>query len=124
MDALSERVIRTDITMQVAAREGQIHLLFDEKNQVGESVPAYTANFVTTANDALTLSSLLADLAFEVDSGLKIPEAMKKELVARHRVTLLNRIRVVLNSTRETKVITNQMLAQQLVDLMSAEVFS
>lgn len=124
MDTLSERVIRTDITMQVAAREGQIHFLFDEKNQAGQSVPAYTANFVTTANDALTLSSLLADLAFEVDSGLKIPEAQKKELVARHRVTLLNRIRVVLNSTRETKTITNQMLAQQIVDILSAEVFS
>ena len=42
-EAISERVIRTDIEMQVAARDGQIHLLFNEKNQAGESVPAYTA---------------------------------------------------------------------------------
>ena len=71
-----DRHIRTDITMQVVARDGQIHLLFSEADQT----PAFTSNFMLDASDALTMSSLIADLAFEADSGLRIPEAQKAEL--------------------------------------------
>jgi hypothetical protein len=57
-DAVSQRVIRTDIEMQVAAVNGEIHLLFNERNQAGEPVPAYTPNFLLSASDALAFSSL------------------------------------------------------------------
>jgi hypothetical protein len=77
-----------------------------------------------SAADALTFSSLLADLAFEAESGLRMPDAQKKELVERHRTTLMQRITVVLNSQREKKTINNRSLARSLVDIMSAEVFS
>lgn len=123
-DAIAERVIRTDIEMQVASREGQIHLLFNEADPQGTKRPAYTPNFLLSASDALSLSSLLADLAFEAESGLKMPEARKKELVERHRATLLNRISIVLNTKREQKTISNRSLARLLVDIMSTEVFS
>ncbi len=121
---MTDRQIRTDVEMQAAARDGQIHLLFSERDAKGDPVPAYTSNFLMPAGDALTLSSLLADLAFEIDSGLRIPEAQKKELVQRHRATLMDRITVVLNSTREKKTINNRSLARTLVDIMSNEVFS
>ena len=124
-EAISERVIRTDIEMQVAARDGQIHLLFNEKNQDGESVPAYTPNFLLSASDALQFSTLLADLAFEAETGLKAAgPALKAELMDRHRTTLVNRLTVMLNSTREKKTTTNRGLAKQMVDTMMAEVFS
>lgn len=124
-DAISERVIRTDIDMQVAARDGQIHLLFNEKDQAGESVPAYTPNFLLSASDALAFSALLADLAFEADTGLKAAgPALKAELVERHRQKLVDRLAVVLNSTREKKTTSNRGLAKQLVDIALAEVFS
>ena len=124
-EAISERVIRTDIEMQVAARDGQIHLLFNEKNQDGESVPAYTPNFLLSASDALQFSTLLADLAFEAETGLKAAgPALKAELMDRHRTTLVNRLTVMLNSTREKKTTTNRGLAKQMVDAMMAEVFS
>jgi hypothetical protein len=123
-DHLASRQIRTDIEMSVAARDGQVHLLFSERDQVGELRPAYTANMLLSAGDALTMSSLIADLALQEDTGLRIPEAMKAELVQRHRKTLMDRITVVLNSQREKKTISNRSLAMQLVDIMSKEVFS
>ena len=55
---------------------------------------------------------------------LRMPEARKAELVQRHRKTLSERIRVVLNSQREKKTINNASLARQLVDIMCDEVFS
>lgn len=124
-DAITERVIRTDIEMQVAARDGQIHLLFNERNQAGEPVPAYTPNFLLSASDALQFSTLLADLAFEAETGLKAAgPALKAELMDRHRTTLINRLSVMLNSMREKKTTTNRGLAKQMVDAMMAEVFS
>ena len=124
-EAISERVIRTDIEMQVAARDGQIHLLFNEQNKAGESVPAYTPNFLLSASDALQFSTLLADLAFEAETGLKAAgPALKAELMDRHRTTLVNRLTVMLNSTREKKTTSNRGLAKQMVDTMMAEVFS
>ena len=123
-DQLADRQIRTDIEMSVAAHDKQIHLLFSERDQTGELRPAYTANFLLSADQALTMSSLLADLAFQEDTGLRIPEPQKAELVARHRATLMNRISVILNSTREKKTISNRSLARQLVDVMSHEVFN
>lgn len=121
---ISERVIRTDIEMSVAARDGQVHLLFSEKDAAGQPRAAYTANMILSAGDALTFSSLLADLAFEEEAGLRMPEARKAELVARHRAKLLERLTVVLNSQREKKTISNRSLARQMVDIMSSEVFS
>lgn len=122
-DQIADRVIRTDIEMSVVARDGSVHLLFSERDQAGEVRPAYTANFLLSAGDALTMSSLIADLALQEDTGLRIPEAMKDELVQRHRKTLLDRISVVLNSQREKKTISNRSLSMQLVDIMSKEVF-
>lgn len=120
---IGDRQIRTDIEMSVAARDGQVHLLFSERDQTNELRPAYTANMLLSASDAMLFSSLLADLAMQEETGLRMPNAQKNELVARHRATLLDRIRVVLNSTREKKTISNRSLAQKLVDIMSHEVF-
>lgn len=125
IDSIADGAIRTDIEMQVAARDGSIHLLFNEKNQQGESVPAYTRNFLLSASDALAFSTLLADLAFEVETSLKpAGDVVKAELMERHRVKLIDRLSVVLNSTREKKTTNNRTLAKQLVGIMMAEVFS
>jgi hypothetical protein len=120
-----DRVIRTDIEMQVAARDGSIHLLFNERNQAGEPVPAYTPNFLLSASDALAMSTLLADLAFEAETSLKpAGDVVKAELMERHRTKLIDRLQVVLNSTREKRTTSNRQLAKQVVDICMAEVFS
>lgn len=124
-DVIAERVIRTDIEMQVVARDGSIHLLFSELDQAGQKQPAYTSNFLLSAGDALLFSTLLADLAFEAETGLKpAGSAVKAELIERHRVTLLDRLTVVLNSQRERKTINNRQLSKKLLDIVFAEVFS
>lgn len=123
--SIAERVIRTDVEMQVAARDGQIHLLFNERNQAGEAVPAYTPNFLLSASDALAMSTLLADLAFEAETSLKpAGDVVKSELMDRHRVKLIDRLSVVLNSMREKKTTSNRGLAKQMVEIMMSEVFS
>lgn len=120
-----DRVIRTDVEMQVAARDGQIHLLFNERNQAGEPVPAYTPNFLLSASDALAMSTLLADLAFEAETSLKpAGDVVKAELMERHRTKLIDRLQVVLNSTREKRTTSNRQLAKQVVDICMSEVFS
>jgi hypothetical protein len=124
-DAIAERVIRTDIEMAVAARDGQVHLLFNEQDGAGQKRPAYTPNFLLSASDALAFSTLLADLAFEADTGLKAAgPALKAELIERHRVKLTDRLTVVLNTAREKKATSNRRLAKQMIDIMLAEVFA
>jgi predicted ATP-dependent Lon-type protease len=124
-NAIAERVIRTDISMQAAARDGSIHLLFSEQDQAGKPVPAFTSNFLLSASDALVFSTLLADLAFEAETSLKpAGDVVKAELIERHRVKLVDRLSVVLNSTRERKTTTNRALAKQLIDICMAEIFN
>jgi hypothetical protein len=124
-NAIDGRVIRTDIEMTVAARDGSIHLLFNETDGAGEKRPAFTSNFLLSASDALAFSTLLADLAFEAETSLKpAGNVVKAELMERHRVTLTDRLTVVLNSRREQKTTSNRGLAKLLVDIMMAEVFS
>lgn len=122
---MTDRIIRTDVFMQPVARDGAIHLLFSEKDhQTGEMRPTAVDNMLIPAADALTLSTVVADLAFEADTGLKAAgPALKAELIERHRKTLTDRIAVVLNSQRERKTVTNRQLARKLVDLALSEVF-
>jgi hypothetical protein len=109
----------------VVARDKEIHLLFDEKDQAGNQQPAYTANFVLSATDALVFSTLLADLAFEAETALKpAGPALKAELVERHRVKLINRLTLIFNDQREKRTIANRALAKRAVEVMLAEVFN
>lgn len=123
---LADRHIRTDIKMSVAARDRQIHLLFSEDDpSTKQPRPAYTANFLMSAEQALAFATLVADLAFEADTGLKAAgPAIKAELADRHRSKLTARLSVILNSTREKKTINNRSLARQLVDVMLSEVLA
>ena len=122
---MTDRQIRTDITMQVAARSGEVHLLFDEIDPATkEKRPAYTPNFILSASDALAMSALIADLAFEADTGLKAAGPVQKaELIERHRKKLVERLTVVFNSQREKKVISNRSLARSVVDIALSDVF-
>lgn len=121
-----DREIRTDIEMAVAARDRQVHLLFSEEdNQTKEKRPAFTSNFLMSAEQALAFSTLVADLAFEADTGLKpAGPAIKSELIERHRSKLTNRLAVMLNSQREKKTVNNRSLAKQMVETCLKEVFS
>lgn len=126
MNDLADRQIRTDIDMQVVARDKQIHLLFSEQDsQTKQKRPAYTANFLMSAPDALRFSTLVADLAFEADTGLKAAgPALKAELMDKHRRTLTRRLEVVMNSQREQRTVSNYKLAKEMVEICLKEVLT
>lgn len=124
-DPLEGRVINTDIEMQIVARDKSVFLLFRRKeSDSGEYVPALTENMILAPDTALQASQVLADMAFEADDGLKMPQAQKLALVEKHRAVLLPRLTVLLNSLREKKTMTNEQLARQALDTFCSEVFS
>jgi hypothetical protein len=118
-----DRQIRTDIQMQVVAREKEIHLLFSEVSG-DKMIPAYTSNFLLSASDALALSTLLADLAYEIETTLKpVGSALKAELIEKHRIKITKRIELMLNSTRFKKTVSNSVLAKKMTDVSLKDVF-
>jgi len=122
---LEGREFRSDLDMQVVARDKAVFLLFSRTaNDSGEKVPALTDNMVLAPETALMASQALADMAYEADDGLKMPQAAKLAMVEKHRAVLLPRLTVMLNSLRENKVVGNEQLARQALDAFCAEVFS
>ena len=126
MTDLTDRHIRTDVQMQAVARDKQIHLLFSEEDsQTKELRPAFTSNFLMSADQALAFSTLVADLAFEADTGLKaVGPALKAELADRHRTKLTQRLSVMLGTLREKRTLSNEKLAQRLVEICLREVLT
>ena len=125
MTDLSNRVIHSDLEMQIVARDKTVFLLFSRQlNDSDDPVPALTDNFHMSAEVALAASDKLADMAFEADAGLRMPAAIKAAKVEKHRAVLMPRCRNILNSQRENKTLTNDQLAKQLLDVFCSEVFS
>ena len=124
-DPLQGREFRHDIDMQIVARDKSVFLLFRRtESDSGKIVPALTDNMVLAPETALQASQVLADMAFEADDGLKMPQAQKLAFVEKHRAVLLPRMTVMLNSLRENKTVSNEQLARQALDAFCSEVFS
>lgn len=125
---LSQRHIRTDIQMQVVAAPSplkEIHMLFSEENEKKELVPAFTSNFLMSPHDAVMFAGLTADLAYEIETGLKAAGAgLKAALIERARVKLTARVALMLRSMREDKTISHAKIAQEVVDACLKEVYT
>lgn len=122
---INGREIRADLEMQVVARDESVFLLFSRRHDdSGETVPALTDNMVLAPDTALAASQLLADMAYQADAGLKMPNAAKVAMVEKHRSVLLPRLTVMLNSLRENRTVNNEQLARQALDAFCSEVFS
>src|SRR5258707_5487399 len=115
---LSQRHIRTDIQMQVVAAPSplrEIHMLFSEENEKKELVPAFTSNFLMSPHDAVMFAGLTADLAYEMETGLKAAGAgLKAALIERARVKLVARVSIMLRSMRQDKNFSHQKIAQEV----------
>lgn len=123
MTDIAQRTVFTDIDMQIVARAKTVFFLFSRNLDDGAKVPALTDNFALTPDAALQAATLLADMAYEADDGLKMPAATKLALIEKHRAKLLPRLEVMLNSQREKKTVGNDKLALQLLDAFCSEVF-
>jgi hypothetical protein len=74
--------------------------------------------------NAITIAEALTSNAFEARDGVKpVGDTLKAELVERHRRVLTQRLKVLLGSTRENKTISNDRLAQIMVETCMKEVF-
>lgn len=73
----------------------------------------------------IDLALLLIDHVYDVRGDLKpMGGAAKHELIERHRRKLTQRLTIMLNSQREKKKVSNDLLAKQFVDTVLSEVFS
>lgn len=122
---LEGRVFHADIEMQIVARDKQVILLFSRvSSDSGGMVPALTDNLSMSAESGLFASQVLADMAYEIDSGLKMPNAQKLALIEKHRAVLIPRMTVMLNSLRENRGVSNEQLATQFMDTFAQQAFN
>lgn len=76
-------------------------------------------------DNAERVSMALADAAFEAYHGLKpAGNALKADLIDRHRTTLTQRVSLILGTVRGDKKKSNGMIARDIVEVMLKEVFS
>ena len=113
-----------DIEMQIVARDRNVHILFSRRLDDGYPISAMTDNMVLDPPTAMIAAHKLTDMAFEADASLKpIGDSLKASLVEKHRSILIPRIALILNTQRERKKISNELLAKQIMDAVCAEVF-
>lgn len=116
--------IVADIQTQAVQRDGAVHLLFS-RDVEGQLRPAETNHVMWPASEALRAGQTIIDLAFEADTGLKpVGPAAKAELIRKHRLVLLSRVEVMLNSMREKRTLKTHDLAVSIVDSCLREIFT
>lgn len=116
-------VKNNNLEMQIAARDGKIVLLFSRRKPNGDTVKSKTDNFDFPASEAQRMAQLITDLAFEIDTSLKpVGETLKAELIERHRVTLTQRLALVLATVRPDSKKSDGQIAKECVDIMLREV--
>lgn len=75
-------------------------------------------------DNAISIAEAMANAAFEAREGVKpASDALKAELVERHRMTLTHRITHMLATARHDKKKTDGRLAQDVVEACLREVF-
>lgn len=118
--------IRQDLLAQVVQREGKVLIIFSRRHETsGELVADRTDHYMVDPEGALAMAECLSAMAFEADTGLKpVGDTLKAELVKKHREKLTPRLALMLNTLRENKRVSNEQLAQQMMDAFCSEVFS
>jgi hypothetical protein len=113
-----------DLEMQIVARDGKIALLFSRREKDGTAVPAQTDNFDFVAAEAPRMMELIGNLAFEIDNSLKAAgPTVTAALAERHRITLTQRVALMLGTLREDHKKTHGQVAKEIVDACLKEIF-
>lgn len=102
-----------------------VALTAQEALQMGARLFVAAVEADKAAGDAGIAAALaVVDAIYELRGEIKpAGGAIKAELIERHRKTLRDRLRVVLNSQREKRTVNNAQLSRQLVDICLSEVF-
>ncbi len=105
---------QTPVEMMILVENGKVIQKFQHSVEFVEYDP----------ENLLTICEAFARAAFEARDGMKpAGNTLKAELIERHRMTLTQRIAVMLNTLRDDKTLTNGKLARTLVDTCLKEVF-
>ena len=109
----------------VETREGYVEMVLDvREGMVVQEFKEPMKKVIYEPNNALEVAMRMSDLAFHADTSMKpVGDTLKAEIVERHRMTLTNRVSLMLNSLREDKKKSNGQVAQEVVDACLKEVF-
>lgn len=102
------------VEMMIGVDKGKVIQRFREPMQEVRYDPA----------NMLEICEALSAAAFEARDGMKpVGDTLKAEIVERHRMTLTQRVSLVLNTIREDRRRSNGQVAKEIVDICLAEVF-
>lgn len=77
------------------------------------------------AQNCIDIAMAMTDAAYELKNGVKpVGDTLKADLIERHRDTLIPRVNMIMNSTREKKTVTNGRLSMTIIDTVFSEIFS
>lgn len=105
--------------------EGKVEMsVYADRGHVVQRFARPMQLVVYDPQNCLDVSEAMAAAAFEAREGVKpVGDALKAELVERHRIRLTQRVAVMLNSLREDRTKSNGHVAKAVVDAMLREVF-
>jgi len=103
-------------------------LIGPEGNRVLIVFKAPVKTILLDLDDAMNIAENIADNVSKVRGDEHIPgqhmgKALKDEQIERHRMTTTQRGVIFLNNMRYDKKITNDQLAQSMIDMVLREVF-
>ena len=102
------------VEMALGIHEGRVMMRFKEP----------MSEVLFDAQNAMDVATAMADLSFECRDAVKpAGDALKAELIERHRMTLTQRLSLVIGGQRENRGVSNGKLAQQIIDIVFAEIF-
>lgn len=110
------------VFVAVGRDEGRVHILFAKDPECTQ--PMSVDRWVLDAEECLQIAEAMAQAAFESRDNVKpVGEALKAEIVERHRMLLTHRVSLMLNTLRDDKTKGNGTIAKQIVDACLSEVF-
>ena len=102
------------VNMHVSAQGGGVHMQFEKPMQL----------VIFDPTSLLDLCERLAELAYETRGDMKpAGGALKHDIVEKHRKASVNKIALMLNTTREDKSRSHRELAETIVDAIFQRIF-
>ena len=102
------------VNMVPTIQDGKIHLYFEQPMRV----------VIFEPQNMLDICEKLAELAYEARGDMKpAGGALKHDIVEKHRKASVNKIALMLNTTREDKSRSHRELAETIVDAIFQRIF-
>ena len=102
------------IEMMVGHEDGKVVVIFKDP----------VARIEFEPQNCIDVARCMTDHAFEARDGVKpVGDTLKAELVERHRMTLTQRLSLMLSTMRRDNMVTDGVMAQRMVEACLKEIF-